>query len=198
MEEIWVDIEGFEGYFQLSNFGKIRSLDRWIKHSINGYFLKKGKLRKISKNGAGYAEITLRKKGTSKTFTVHSLVGKYFVPNPYNYPILNHKDENKMNPRSDNLEWCTYSYNSMYGTCREKRKEAYGIDKMIKHANTLSANKRKKVLQYDFKGNFIKEWESARECGRNGFGQGNVSACCRGEYMQHKGYIWRYANEVSV
>lgn len=198
MEEVWKDIEGYEGYFQISNFARVKSLDRWVKHSIKGKFLKRGKMRKISKSNNGYAEITLRKEGTLRTFMVHVLVGKYFVPNPKNYPVLNHKDENPMNPKADNLEWCTYSYNSMYGTCRERRKETYGIDNLIKHANELAKLKRKKVFQFDLNGNFIKEWESTRECGRNGFGQVNVAACCRGEYKQHKGYIWRYLDAVSI
>jgi hypothetical protein len=126
------------------------------------------------------------------------LIGKYFVPNPNNYPILNHKDENPMNPRADNLEWCTFSYNSKYGTCRERRKEAYGIENMIKQSNKLSEKKRKKVFQYDLQGNFTKEWVSARECGRSGYSQGNVSACCRGEYKQAYGYVWRYADDVQI
>ena len=89
---------------------------------------------------------------------------------------MNHKDEDKQNNNVDNLEWCNRTYNINYGTRNER----------------IALTKSKTVLQYDLEGNFIREWKSTAECGRNGFHQGNVAACCRGELKKYKDFIWKY------
>lgn len=105
---------------------------------------------------------------------MHRLVAEAFIPNPNNYPYVNHKDENKQNPKANNLEWCTMEYNFEYGTARER---------MIK-------SKSRRVYQYDVKGNLIKIWASTKECKRNGFF--GVCNCCNGKAQTCKGYIWSY------
>lgn len=107
MEEIWKEVPGFEGLYQVSNYGQIRSTPR--RGTAGG--IMKGHIDK-----KGYINITLRKDGTQYTQKLHRLIAITFIPNPNNYPEVNHKDENKQNNRVDNLEWCTTSYNHEYGT----------------------------------------------------------------------------------
>lgn len=102
MEE-WRDIDGYEGDYQVSSYGRVRSL----KYG-------KEKLLKPQKHYKGYRFVTLFKNGTRGKYKVHRLVAKAFIPNPNNYPVINHKDECKYNNHVQNLEWCTVLYNNTY------------------------------------------------------------------------------------
>lgn len=112
MTEVWRDIEGYDGNYQVSNYGNVRSLDR-IVHGTNDYF-QKGKILKKSNDGR-YDFVKISYNGTQKNQYIHILVATYFVDNPNNYKCINHKDENKTNNHFDNLEWCTKKYNANYG-----------------------------------------------------------------------------------
>ena len=113
MEE-WRDIKGYEGKYQVSNLGRVRSLN----------FNKTGKIKELSyAKRRGYLGVTLFKDKKPKTFAVHRLVAEMFIPNPNNYPQVNHKDENKLNNNVENLEWCTVLYNNCYGTRLKKVSE---------------------------------------------------------------------------
>ena len=111
MKEIWRDIKGYEGLYQASNLGNIRSLDRKDGRGFN----RKGFVMSPIPAKTGYLNIHLSKQGKGKTFQIHRLVAEAFLPNPENLQIINHKDENPQNNVVDNLEWCTYKYNSNYG-----------------------------------------------------------------------------------
>lgn len=170
--EIWKDIKYYEGLYQGSNWGRVKSLERidCIGHH------RKERILKLSTDKDGYLYVYLYKNGKGKNFSVHRLVAEAFLPNPHNYPCVNHKDENKQNNNVDNLEWCNVKYNNTYGTRIER----------------VSKKQSKPVLQYTLDGQFVKEWESTRECGRNGFNQQTISACCRGKLKTHKDSIWKY------
>ena len=107
MKEVWKDIDNFEGLYQVSNLGKVRSLDR-IKNQFNGYYysnrLYKGKILKPSISKKGYLRVVLQANGIKKNCCIHRLVAETFIPNTDNLPIINHKDENKLNNQVDNLE----------------------------------------------------------------------------------------------
>ena len=118
MIEIWKNISWAHGY-QVSNFGNVRSVDREVNHP-NGVAIKKGKLLKPFKNKRGYLEMILLINGIKFHKTIHRLVADAFIPNPNNYPMINHKDENKTNNVVENLEWCTHKYNCNYGTSVER------------------------------------------------------------------------------
>ena len=165
MDEIWKDKKNYEGHYQVSNCGRVKS----IKFG-------KERILKLRTDKDGYFKVDLSKNNKLKTFTVHRLVAEAFLPNPYNLPCINHKDECKTNNNVNNLEWCNSKYNINFGTRNEK----------------ASKKLSKPVLQYTLEGEFVKEWSSTMECGRNGYNQGNVAACCRGERKTHKGFLWRY------
>lgn len=118
MKEVWKDIPGYEGMYQISNLGRVKSLGSTIREGWN----LKEKILKLTKEPKGYLKVGLRKNGKIKTVRVHRLVAESFVANPENLPEVNHKDENKENNLADNLEWCTTKYNAGYGT---KAKRAY-------------------------------------------------------------------------
>ena len=122
MKEIWRDIKNLENYYQISNLGRVRSITRKAKTKIlnNNYRTIEGQLISPAKTRDGYLKVTLSKNHKRYYFRVHRLVAEAFIDNPNNYPVVNHKDENKLNNRVDNLEWCTNKYNCNYGT-RNKR-----------------------------------------------------------------------------
>ena len=120
--EIWKDIENYEGLYQVSNFGRVRSLDRVVRRN-KGFGLCKGRVLK-PRLPAGYCQVSLCKQNNVSQFLVHRLVAEAFVPNPDNLPQVNHKDEVKTNNRADNLEWCTPEYNCNYGNHNKKLSEA--------------------------------------------------------------------------
>lgn len=171
-KEVWKPVVGYETSDEISNMGRMRI----INYRNTGKY----KLRKLTIN-KGYFTVNLTKNSITKLYQVHRLVAEAFIPNPQNLPCVNHKDECKTNNIYTNLEWCDIKYNNLYGTRNERIGQKNKNGKLSKT-----------VLQYDLNGNFIKEWPSARECGRNGFNQSSVSACCRGELKTHKGFVWKY------
>lgn len=186
--EQWVDIEGFEDRYQVSNFGNVKSLQRYVKTSRgNGFRLIKEKLLILRTNIDGYRELTLIKEGTEKYFQVHRLVALHFIPNPNNYPCVNHKDEIKANNYDDNLEWCTVDYNNKYNSRQEK------INIKLRSLDNTKINlKRKPVNQYDLQGNLVNKFMSINEANRSGWNGEFVSQCCRNLKEKYKGYIWKF------
>lgn len=166
--EIWKDIKGYEGLYQVSNYGNVRSLD--YRHTGRTEVLSPGE------NTCGYLFVNLCKNGKVKKFTLHRLVAEAFLPNWFDDREVNHKDENPKNNNVDNLEWCDRKYNINYGTRIER----------------IS----KQVIQMTKTGELVREWPSTAEAGRNGFHQPAIVYCCIGQRKSHKGFIWKY-KEVS-
>lgn len=109
--EIWKDIVGYEQFYQISNYGRVRSLDRYVKRCDGVIQFKKGIIKSPKVNEDGYRTITLSKNGEDKTIGIHILVAKHFVDNPYNLPEVNHIDFDRQNNYAENLEWCTHKDN---------------------------------------------------------------------------------------
>lgn len=191
--EIWKDIEGYPNYM-VSNLGRVKSLGRWINGKNKGKRWQEEKIMKQQLFKCGYLYVCLWKERKMKYCRVHRLVAEAFIPNPNNYPIINHKDENRQNNNVENLEWCDQKYNVNFGTATERRRKT----------NTNHPSYSKVVLQYDLNGNFIKEWPSTMEIERQlGFANTHISNCCKGGYFnndrnkwvnvsQAYGYIWKY------
>lgn len=121
MIEEWRPIEGYEGLYEVSSYGRVRSLDRYVKGK--GYRLHKGKVLIPVKSKLGYLQLNLYYNGKRHQSKIHRLVAQAFLPNPDNLPMINHKDEDKTNNNVDNLEWCSAKYNVNYGTSRIRAKE---------------------------------------------------------------------------
>lgn len=190
MEEIWKDIKGYEGLYQVSNFGNVKSLDRYIinKNGDKQYFPGKYLNQGISDN---YLKVILSKNNKQRTFRVHILVARTFIPNPENKPEVNHMDGDKSNNRVDNLEWNTRSENELHayknGLAKPSDKQKQAVAKYAKE------NYSKKVIQYSLNGEFIKEWNSMHDVWRElGIRPSYICRCCKGLRNQTYGYVWKY------
>lgn len=185
--EEWKDVVGYEGLYEVSNLGNVRSVDKYIP--FNGTIsLRKGI---VLKQGIvqGYKQVVLCKHGKTKNYRVHRLVAQTFIPNPDNLPEINHKDEDKTNNRVDNLEFCTYKYNSNYGKCKQK------ISKALKGKLINRTDQSKPILQFTKKGEFVAEYPSQKEAERQtGVNSGNISLCCGCKLKSAGGYKWQYKN----
>lgn len=177
-QEKWKPVHGYEGYYEVSNLGNVRGVDRVVKDKSGNTRLVRG--RKIAKSTHyrnGYMSVMLSRDCEQKRFTVHRLVAEAFVSNPHGYPEVNHKDENKENNAAENLEWCTHLYNNRYGTKQER------LSKL---------RSRRVVMMRD--GKALKTYPSETEAAAAVGGvQSGVSACCRGITSLYKGYEWAFA-----
>ena len=176
--EIWRPIKSYEGLYEVSNLGRIRSLGRITNYANGEKHLWKGRIMKIRKDKKGYLICNLSKNSKCKTFRVHRLVAQAVIPNPDNLPIINHKDENPSNNHVEKLEWCDAKYNTNYGTAIQRRAE--------KRSRT--------VLQISKEYNeVIAEYSSLAEVGRQTvFDFSTISKCCRGEIKTAYGFKWKY------
>ena len=182
----------YEGLYKISNLGRILSLN----YRNTG----RAKLRNPVEISNGYLRVKLSKNGEYKQCLVHRLVAETFIPNPENLPEVNHIDEDKTNnfvflnedgsvdKEKSNLEWKNHRDNCNHGTRNERIAKA---NKIVK----TNGKRSKPVLQFTLDDEFVREWPSVGECGRNGFNKGVVSACCRGERKSHKGFRFMYADD---
>ena len=168
--EEWRDVKGYEGKYQVSNKGNVRTFQR-----------DRSMLMKL-KDWFGYKVVMLWNNKVRKDAKVHRLVAEAFIPNPDNLPIINHKDENPSNNCVENLEWCTYKYNNNYGSAIQKR---------------IKSNPRvKPVVMLNANGEFEMEFESSAEAARHVDGNGsNVWAVCNKRAETYKGKIFVYKDE---
>lgn len=181
MEEIWKDIPQYEGLYQVSNFGRVKSVERY-KQNHNSLQLIPEKIKAQSVKPNGYQVVNLYKNNKGRNEYVHRLVAMAFIPNPDNLPQVNHKDEDKANNVVDNLEWCTNTYNQQYGT------------KLKRQGETLLLNGKTSTLivKCDLDGNELDCYQSMRQAEReNGLGNGTISAYFRNGYSQCGGYTWK-------
>lgn len=166
MSEKWKNIKNYEGLYQVSNFGRIKSL----KRTANNNHIVKEKILKPQKNKNGYLFVNLYKNGNMKRKSIHRLVALAFIENIYNFPYINHKDKNKKNNKVNNLEWCTQSYNIIY-------------------------SKGKKINQYDKNNNFIKTWDAIADIKRElNIDSSSIVRCCKGIKNSAGGFKWKYNN----
>lgn len=189
MEEIWKDIEGYEGLYQVSNLGNVRSLDN-IVNCNGGKRLRKGGLLKPIIDYDGYNRVTLYGNRKKKNYFVHRLVAQAFIPNPDNLPCINHKDEVKTNNHYFNLEWCTVQYNNEYSSTIEKARKV-AIEKQTWKIAVGTCYKP--VIQLTKDGQFVAEYPSIIEAHiQTGINKSNISLVCSGKRKSTGGYVWRY------
>lgn len=164
MKEIWKNIKEYEGLYQISNFGNVKSI-------------RSNKILKVNKSNE-YDMVTLFKNGKRKFLYIHRLVAENFIKNPNKLECVNHKDENKKNNEITNLEWCSKKYNCNYG----KRNE--------KVSKSLS---KYKIIQKDKNGRVIKIWENIWELEHNTkYKKQSIRSCCQNKWKYAYGYKWEY------
>jgi len=170
MSEAWADIKGYEGLYQVSTLGRIKSLPRRGTYS-------KAHILKVSGDGNGYLQVGLCKNSSYKGYKVHRLVAQAFIPNPDNLPEVNHKDENKSNCQVSNLEWCDRAYNVNYGNRTNKTK--------------------KPVIQLTKSGEILATYESLSKVKEalKISNISNISEVCKGKRKTAYGYRWRFREE---
>ena len=195
MQECWRAVVGYEGYYEVSNLGNVKSIERLVRHSrSNIEFLRKGKLFKPSIERAGYLKVQLSVRGKSKYYFVHRLVAQAFLPNPDNLPEVNHKNEIKTDNNLDNLEWCSRLYNQNYGTKIERQKRTYRENNSIKNKQ-YAKPKGRSIYKYDLKGNLIAiscDYLLASSVEDIPYRQ--IMAVCNGVQKTCRGYIWKYGD----
>ena len=120
MSEEWRSVPGYEGLYEVSSYGRVRSLDMYVKCRYGNYRLHKGKVLSPAKDKNGYLKVNLCCNGKDKIIRVHRLVAQAFILNPDNLSEINHKDEDKTNNSVENLEWCDRKYNINYGSRKDK------------------------------------------------------------------------------
>lgn len=170
MEE-WRPIAGYDGLYEVSNLGRVKSLGNGKSNNS------KERILKPIDNGHGYLRVPLYKDGVNKLYMIHRLVAQVFCENPHGYLEVNHISEDKTDNRACNLEWVTHKYNTNYGT-RNKRvaektsKPIFGIDKVS---------------------GLIVEFPSSQEASRAlGIAQSNITKCCKGKLKSAGGFQWFY------
>lgn len=174
--EIWKDVVGYEGLYQVSNLGNVRSITRSVPWRFGTKTVAGREMTKrIDKKG--YLVVTLSKNNIPKIKKIHRLVACAFIPNKDNLPFINHKDECKENNNANNLEWCNRQYNNTYGSRVERAR--------VKQA--------KAVIQCHRNGTLIREWESITEASSTlHIHNGSISECCKGKRKTAGGYVWKY------
>lgn len=181
------DIKGYENLYQISNYGRVKSLKRNVLCG-NRYNNKKKKrtcqekILRLTKDKDGYYRIGLYKKPKRAYLIVHRLIAEAFIPNPNDFPCINHKDEVKTNNSIDNLEWCTVAYNNAYGNRTENAK--------------LKLNKP--VLQLDRTLNLLNEYKSVADASmKTNTCRSSIYGCCNNKehFKTANGYIWKYKEE---
>lgn len=180
MEEIWKDIKGYEGLYQISNFGNVKSLPKFrVKYHTGEIILKQ------QNSANGYKQINLYKNNKHRTEKIHRLVAEAFIPNPENKPEVNHIDGDKTNNYIGNLEW---------NTRKENGKHAWNIG-LFKHYSPPPPKQKKKVNQYSLDGKFIRTWNGLVDASRElNISHDGICNCCVGRQKQCGGYIWKHAN----
>lgn len=186
-KEKWKDIDGYEGYYKISNRGRVKRLDVFDKNpKYNGNRLIKGGLRKSTIQSNGYKSVMLTKESKSKRFLIHRLVAIAFIPNPNEFPVVNHIDGNKLNNNVENLEWCTHSYNLKHA-----------------HSNGLLSNPNaiKKMNEINKKQVFCLEhmmiYESLTFCkSKFNYNISYLSQCCNHKKEKAYGLHWCYVIDL--
>ena len=167
MEEIWRDIEGYEGLYQVSSFGRVKRVTT-------------GRILKGSKDTDGYLRITLSKNGVKSNHKIHRLVAQAFIPNTENKSQVNHIDENKTNNMISNLTWMTAKENINHGT----------------HNDRVSKTQSIPIIATNIKTGESTEFYGARECARQlDLHQQHITSVLKGKRRQTGGYTFKYLNE---
>lgn len=179
-KQVWKPVIGYEGLYEVSNHGNVRSLDRIIiENNTNKERPIKGINLSIANSKRGYRVVVLCKNGTENMRNVHQLVAESFIPNPENKPCINHKDFNRLNNYVENLEWCTYAENNLHSIEEGKR--------------------GKTVIQLTKNGEFVQQFDSIKRAeSHTGIASQNIGKVCKGEREFAGDYSWEYGVDKDI
>lgn len=182
--EIWKQVDGYGGFYEVSNLGRVRSKERITDIQPYCHIVRKPRILRAQFNGT-YYRVVMSLEGKARQVLIHRLVAEAFIPNPKNLPQVNHKDENGKNNHVNNLEWCTMQYNLSYGT------------KGLRHSLYMVNEVGRAVTQYTKYGEPIASYRSIMEASKKtGISYTGIrEVCIRGKQKTAGGYVWRYAEE---
>lgn len=191
-EEVWKDIKGYEGLYQVSNRGRVKSLERRVVGKNGNMYYYHEKIKKACLMNHGYMVVDLHKNGKNKHAYIHRLIAEYFIPNPENKPQINHKNGIRHDNRIENLEWVTCYENNKH--MKEVLKTAYILPPKYGKDNPKS----RRILQFTKEGKFIKSYETLTEAERcTGAHHSNISKVALGKRNFAGGFVWKYADDVN-
>lgn len=187
--EIWKEISDTKGYYSISNYGRIRRNQRTF-HLNDGILRRlKTRIMKLEKTRQGYLHRRVQIDGGKKLLRPQRLVALYFLENPNNWPCVNHIDEDKTNNHVENLEFCTYSYNTLYGE---------GYKNRVQKLKETKAKTRHIIIQYSLDGEKIRTFNGYKEVSDAGYSGIAVLNCCEHRSQQSGGYVWRFKDDPFV
>ena len=196
-KEIWKPVVGLEYRYMISSLGRVKRLAYEVTDSMGRHTRHSDKIMKVRiGTKTGYPQVNLWVGEKSKPFNIHRLIAEAFIPNPNNYPCVNHIDEDRSNSVLGNLEWCTYEYNSTYGSAREKRRNA--LKSFYENHPEFKINVKKrgnsfKVNQYTLDGALVKTYDGGIPEIHKIFGRSAcVSSCVTHKNHSAYGFVWRY------
>ena len=195
MNEIWKSVIGYEKFYEVSNIGRVRSVNRTVITIKGDIIYKKGIVLKPGTDKHGYLHVGLSKDNLLMSYTVHRLLAKAFIPNIENKPTVNHKDGIKSNNYEWNLEWATRSEQAIHSLNNNLRTMPNSWNGKFGSSHGAS----KDVLQYTKTGVFIKEFGSIIEASDSvGIHPSGITGVLKGRHRTAGGYMWEYKPESPI
>jgi len=184
--EEWRDVVGWEGYYIVSSYGRVASLGRYVKYySYTKWLDPCLKQQRMWKNG--YFSVTLKKNGKKICASVHRLVAIAFIPNPNNYPCIDHINDNQIDNRASNLQWCTHKMNNS--------KEHHRITESLSKKGKRLPSIQKPIVQLSTSGKLVRVYPSMTDADLNGFHHSAIHRVIHNKLKTHKGFIWMYLSD---
>lgn len=192
MEEIWKDIEGYEGLYRVNTNGVVESLPREVINGTGGRFMSKPKIMNHHKDNMGYIRVALCKNGKMTKTKLHRILAIAFIPNPENKPQINHINSIRDDFRLENLEWVTAGENLKHCYGHNRKKRFSPMDGMYNNRNYIPRD----VNQYTLDGEFVAYYESLADAERKtGISKSSIGNNCAGQRKTCSGFIFKYATK---
>ncbi len=184
--EEWRDVVGWEGYYMVSSYGRVASFGRNVKYySYTKWLDPCLKQQRMWKNG--YFSVTLKKNGKKICASVHRLVAIAFIPNPNNYPCIDHINDNQIDNRASNLQWCTHKMNNS--------KEHHRITESLSKKGKRLPSIQKPIVQLSTSGKLVRVYPSMTDADLDGFQHSAIHRVIHNKLKTHRGFIWMYLSD---